>query len=251
MRFLIYNIAYGTGSPSGRPEQILTLGRYLHTGLNHLEKIRECITMTDPDVTGLVEVDKGSFRTGFHDQTYHIAEGLDLQAYGAVKYAPHTLYPQIPILRKQANSFLVKNGEEAHFLPHQYFPVGMKRLILQLRYRQVTFILLHLALDRTTRRRQLAFLRRSLRSLDTPFIIGGDLNTFQGEEELVSFCRALKLRSANKEKIPTYPSWAPRFQLDHILCSEEISIRDFQVLDLQGSDHLPLLLDFELGSDRQ
>lgn len=245
MRFLVYNIAYGTGSPPGGPGQILTLGRYLHTGMHHLRKIRECIKEYQVDVAGLLEVDQGSIRTGFHNQAFHLTEGLGFREYSAVKYAPGSRILSFPILRKQSNSFLIRTPEE---LPctQSYFPVGMKRLILEVRYAGVRFILLHLALEKNTRRQQLAFLRKQLRSEKIPTIVAGDLNTFHGEEELRSFCKALHLHSANSRQIPTYPSWAPRYQLDHILCSEEIRIHDFQVLKLRASDHLPLLLDFSL-----
>ena len=245
MRLLIYNIAYGTGSPPGRPGQLLTLGRYLHTGMGHLQKIRECLAEYRPDVAGLVEVDQGSFRTGFHNQAFHLTEGLGFREYSAIKYAPGSGALLFPILRKQSNTFLVRNSGEEVCL-QSYLPVGMKRLILELRYEKIRFILLHLALDRSTRRMQLACLRRKLRSEKIPTISGGDLNTFYGEEELHTFCKALDLRSTNDRQIPTYPSWAPRYQLDHILCSKEIRILDFQVLPIRASDHLPLLLDFEL-----
>ena len=245
MRLLVYNIAYGTGSPAGGTGQILTLGRYLHTGMNHLQKIRECIRENRVDVAGLLEVDQGSIRTGFHNQAFHLSEGLGFREYSAVKYAPGSRARLFPILRKQSNSFLIHSPEKVS-CSCSYFPVGMKRLILEIRYAEIRFILLHLALERNTRRQQLAFLRKKLRAEKIPTIVAGDLNTFQGEEELYSFCKALNLRSANLKKIPTYPSWSPRYQLDHNLCSEEIRIHDFQVLNVRASDHLPLLLDFTL-----
>ena len=64
MKFLVYNIAYGTGAPRSRLDQVFGLHRYLHTRRKLLEKVIDSIAERSPDVTGLLEVDNGSFRTG-------------------------------------------------------------------------------------------------------------------------------------------------------------------------------------------
>ena len=63
MRFLVYNIAYGTGAPGGMGKNILTAHRYLRTPRKPLEGIIRFISETEADIVGLVEVDTGSFRT--------------------------------------------------------------------------------------------------------------------------------------------------------------------------------------------
>ena len=55
------------------------------------------------------------------------------------------------------------------------------------------------------------------------------------------------LRSANVESLPSYPSRAPRKELDFILYSEGIKVTDFRIPDVRLSDHLPLICDFEMA----
>ena len=59
--------------------------------------------------------------------------------------------------------------------------------------------------------------------------------------------KAAGLTSANKEGLPTYPSRAPRKELDFILYQDGITVTNFEVPDVRLSDHLPLVCDFELA----
>ena len=67
MRLLIYNIAYGTGTAGGIGT-VFSAHRYLRTREAYLDRIIDFIDGSDADVVGLVEIDTGSFRTGFIDQ---------------------------------------------------------------------------------------------------------------------------------------------------------------------------------------
>ena len=57
-----------------------------------------------------------------------------------------------------------------------------------------------------------------------PVIIAGDFNTFWGEHEIYLFMKAAKLRSANALGLPSYPSTAPRRELDFVLYGNGISV---------------------------
>jgi len=54
------------------------------------------------------------------------------------------------------------------------------------------------------------------------------------------------LKSANVKRFPTYPSSKPRRHLDFILHSDKIDVHDFQVPQVRYSDHLPLVMDFDV-----
>ena len=79
-------------------------------------------------------------------------------------------------------------------------------------------------------------------------VVAGDFNTFWGENEIYLFMKAAGLRSANKESTPTYPSRAPRKELDFVLYQDGIVVTDFSVPNVRHSDHLPLVCDFELAT---
>jgi endonuclease/exonuclease/phosphatase (EEP) superfamily protein YafD len=81
----------------------------------------------------------------------------------------------------------------------------------------------------------------------TPVIVAGDFNTFWGENEIFLFKEALGLRSANTGGVPSYPSRAPRMELDFILYGPGIEVVDFRVPRVTFSDHLPLVCDFEVA----
>ena len=244
MKFLVYNIAYGTGAPQNRLDQVLGLHRYLRTERRLLEKIIDCIAERSPDVSGLLEVDNGSFRTGYQNQGELIARALRQSAYGAVKYAPDSISRKVPILRRQSNIFLTP--EKKRPCAFHYLPAGMKRLALEIEVGGVRFFLLHLSLRKQVRRRQLKTLAGLLQNVKTPFLIGGDFNAFGGSGELKEFMEPLDLTSANRADRPTFPSWHPEKELDYILYSRRIEPVRFEVGTDRASDHLPVMLEFKV-----
>jgi endonuclease/exonuclease/phosphatase family metal-dependent hydrolase len=146
-------------------------------------------------------------------------------------------------MNKQANAVLARNKiplKEFHF-----FPFGVKKLIIEIEAYGIRLYLVHLALQKSVRKKQLEYLA-SLVKKDGPTIIAGDFNTFSGASELVEFKKKLGLYNPNRRNHPTYPSWHPAKQLDFMLCSKEIRTKNFTVYDVKYSDHLPLLLDFEI-----
>ena len=56
--------------------------------------------------------------------------------------------------------------------------------------------------------------------------------------------KAAGLTSANLDSTPTYPSRAPRKELDFILYQDGIENLGFEVPEVKHSDHLPLVFDF-------
>ncbi|MDX1517416.1 MAG: endonuclease/exonuclease/phosphatase family protein, partial [Woeseiaceae bacterium] len=85
-----------------------------------------------------------------------------------------------------------------------------------------------------------------IEATEKPVIVAGDFNTFWGENEIYLFMKAAGLRSANGASLPTYPSRAPRKELDFILYQDGIQVTDFRIPDVKLSDHLPLICDFDL-----
>jgi endonuclease/exonuclease/phosphatase family metal-dependent hydrolase len=134
------------------------------------------------------------------------------------------------------------HGETFH-----YFDTGIKRLIIELEMREFAVFLVHLSLKYRHRHLQLRHLYDLIEKTQKPVIVAGDFNTFWGENEIYLFMKAAGLRSANADSLPTYPSRAPRKELDFILYQEGIRVTDFQVPNVKLSDHLPLVCDFDVG----
>jgi endonuclease/exonuclease/phosphatase family metal-dependent hydrolase len=211
---------------------------------SHLADIVEFIRDVDPDIAGLIEVDAGSFRTKDSHQAETMAESLGHYHSFESKYCDTTRVSSMPVLKKQGNAFLAKDSiikEQFH-----YFTKGMKRLVIELELDSVTIFLVHLSLGFRTRHRQLAQLYSLIRHMDRPHIVAGDFNALWGEDEIDLFLGATGLVDANAESVPTFPSWKPNRHLDFILHSPDIEVNKFWVPSVQLSDHLPLVLDFDV-----
>jgi len=202
------------------------------------------IRKTDPDIVGLVEFDGGSFRTGGINHAAEFARTLEHHYAYSSKYHRRSMARWLPLLRHQGNALFSKQQMDNR--RQHYLPWGFKRLVMESQIADVRVFLVHLALNRHTRERQLKVIANLVGNCDEPVILAGDFNTFEGISELDHLTRETGLRNANPERTPTYPAWEPRKELDFILVSENIKVRDFSVFgNVRLSDHLPMILDFE------
>ena len=149
------------------------------------------------------------------------------------------------IVRKQANAFLAPRVEGERF---HHFDTGIKRLIIELELDGSAF-LVHLSVKFRHRHAQLRRLFELVKKTNT--LPAGDFNTFWGEHEMALFMEATGLRSANRDRVPSYPARRPRMELDFILYSRGIEIDTFSVPNVTFSDHRPLLCDFRVTGARR
>lgn len=210
-----------------------------------LPEITRFIKSVDPDVVGLIEVDTGSIRSRKVNQAEKIAADLGMNTSYETKYGEKSFNQMLPIVRKQGNAFMAAprvHGEKFH-----YFDTGIKRLIIELEMDDFAIFLVHLSLKYRHRHLQLRRLYDLIQETSKPVVVAGDFNTFWGEHEIYLFMKAAGLMSANVESRPTYPSRAPRKELDFVLYQDGINVTNFEVPDVRLSDHLPLVCDFELA----
>ena len=243
-RVLVYNIAYGSGAPSSYTENLLKIHRYLKRPHNNLKKISKFIESSNADIVGLIEIDTGSLRTSNTNQAEEIGKHSSHYAHYLTKYGDSFTGKIIPILRKQGNAILTREKNSNGI--YHYFPGGFKKLIIELDMERFRFFLLHLSLSKRTRKMQFAHMANLLSSKKRPVIIAGDFNAFKGASELRDIRNKLGLVNPNVDRLPTYPSWNPKHQLDFILCSKEVKIKKFEIPKVNLSDHLPLIMDFEI-----
>lgn len=244
MRLLLYNIRYATGAGTNFHLPLPGAG-YIKGSSRALRQITDFIKSEDPDIVGLVEVDSGSIRSRLVNQAEQIAEALGHYSVYQCKYGEESIQKSLPIVRKQGNAFLAAprvHGERFH-----YMSTGVKRLIIELELENLAVFLVHLSLKYRHRHYQLRHLHDLVRACTKPVIVAGDFNTFWGEHEIYLFMQAARLRSANVDSLPSYPSRAPRKELDFILYSDGIEVTDFRIPAVQLSDHLPLVCDFEVN----
>lgn len=240
MRFLLYNIRYGTGSAvRNAPWQ-----GYFQKTTDNLGAITDFIKSINPDIAGLVEVDGGSYRSGRKSQAEIIAAELGhYHSYGC-KYSSAGLAKYVPVMRKQGNAFLSKDSIRSR--QFHYFNKGVKRLVIELELDNLVIFLVHLSLGFKVRHHQLGDLYSLVKNTKKPHIVAGDFNLLAGgSDEIRLFCAATGLKSANESDLPSFPSRRPVKQLDFILHSPELVPSGFYVPDVAFSDHLPLVCNFE------
>lgn len=245
MRFLLYNIAYGSGAPRGYAHGLLTFPRYLLTTKHQMEYLRRFLKSANPDIVGMVEIDKGSYRNRGRNNAEEIAKELEHEYTYSIKYHHRSPARWLPVLKHQGNAMFAEEKLEECY--NHFLPVGFKRLVLETTVGGVRILLVHLSLNKRVRKQQLIFLSKIVNSRRDPLIVAGDFNSFQGKHELVELINSTGLRNVNREGKATFPAWKPKKELDFILVSNAITIERFEVLSrVKLSDHLPLMLDFKV-----
>jgi len=242
MRFVLYNIRYGTGGD----RIYCPWSGYLKRNGKTLAQIGDFLHDLNPDVAGLIEVDSGSYRTHRSNQAQTLAQKIGHYHVYRSKYGEGSWINRLPLFKQQGNAFVVRDSEHQEIF--HYFDRGMKRLVIELEMDNVLFFLIHLPLGSRLRHRQLGDLYDLLKGVDKPYIVAGDFNALWGEQEVRLFLAATGLKNAQTINAPSFPSWNPKRHLDFILHSPGIQVDSCCMPDVRFSDHLPIVCDFHTAS---
>lgn len=246
MRLLLYNIRYGTGS-GGRFHLPVPYSGYVKGTSRNFERITAFVQEQQPDVTGLVEVDLGTYRSRWRNQAERMADALGHAHVYQSKYCGNCFMKHIPIMNRQGNAILT--ADSIHAMRFHHFDRGIKRLVIELELERVVVLLVHLSIKFRHRHDQLRSLLTMIRSIEKPLVVIGDFNPLWGENELELFLQASGLSNANRDGIPTWPSRSPERQLDFILHSKAVEVTRFAVPDVRFSDHRPLVAEFKVNGN--
>ena len=247
MRFLLYNIRYAAGIGKHFHLPVPYSGYFKNTNGN-LKKIVDFIGSVNPDIIGLIEVDSGSFRSEKNNQAEAIAWELQHDHIYQSKYSASSVAQKLPLLNKQGNAILT--NQEIVSQRFYYFCDGVKRLVIELELAEFSIFLVHLSIKFRHRQYQLQDLHSMVKNVEKPVIVAGDFNVLRGDRELQLFLAATGLRNANSNRQPSYPSRAPRRQLDYIFHTPQIRVTGFQIPQIKLSDHTPLVCEFELTTEK-
>lgn len=240
LRLLTYNIQGGITTK--RYREYLTKGwrqllphRERQDNLNRIANI-----LHQYDIVGLQEVDSGSLRSGFIDQTEYLAHRAGF-----------------PYWYKQVNRRLGKFAQYSNGLLSKMQPSwvseyklpglpGRGVMVIEFESSQeiLAICVLHLALSRRARSRQLAYLSELVGHYQH-LIVMGDFNCSSEAREFQALTNSTQLKSPSGE-LKSFPSWRPSRMLDHILASPSLSFEHAGVLDHLHSDHLPVSVDILL-----
>jgi endonuclease/exonuclease/phosphatase family metal-dependent hydrolase len=206
--------------------------------ISNLNRIAELVESYD--LVGLQEVDSGSLRTGFLDQTEYLAHRA-----------------RFPYWYRQVNRSLGKiaqhsNGVLSRIRPHSVdehkLPGlrgrGAMLVELQTNHEPLLVCIMHLALGKRARRMQLSYIGELVGEY-SQLVVMGDFNCGTDSRELLDLVDNTHLRLPSCEQ-NTFPSWSPNRKYDHILVSESLKLKNTQVLEQTHSDHLPICVEIGL-----
>ncbi len=241
LRLLTYNVQTGIRSSH--------FGHYLTRSWQHLfphaERPRTLVRLgrltRGYDLVGLQEVDGGSLRSGFINQTELVSRT------GGFPYWHDQTNRRIGRLARHSNGFLSRFRPVAireHALPGVIPGRGALHVTLGGTGGDLHVFLLHLALGRKTRAAQLAYVAELAAPLANAVVMG-DLNCTAESPEIRDFVRRSGLHEPTPA-LPTYPSWRPWRPLDHILVTPSLAVDGIEVLDYAVSDHLPVAMTLRL-----
>jgi endonuclease/exonuclease/phosphatase family metal-dependent hydrolase len=217
---------------------------------NAISQLVEVITEEQPDVVGLVEVDQGSLRTRTDGQVADIArrvgqQGLEYRPYAATKYGDGGVIPSLPMLQHLANGVL---ANQKYDTATHYLETGPKRLVIEVSTPDVDIFNTHLAMSGRARRSQLQELADLVTQRENP-VVAGDFNTYNGLDEVREAFDGTGLTVYNPgETVP------PRLldsvvtdtrTLDFFIAPSDMAVSRCDVLDVQVSDHRPIIMEFE------
>ena len=241
LRLLSYNVQTGiaTRSFSG---YLTHSWKHLFPHGERIDNLNDIASLIkNYDVVGLQEVDAGSLRSGFINQTEYLALRAGFPVWhdrtnrSLGKFARHSM----GILSRYAAETVTD-----HNLPGMIPGRGVMVLKFGKGKDAITVVMMHMALGKRARRAQFEFV--SVLVEDCPnVILMGDFNCEPDSDEMMWLTRNTKLR-VPMEGLHTFPSWNPLRHIDHFLVTPSIEIEEIKVLNYPLSDHLPISMTIRL-----
>lgn len=239
MRLLSYNIHKGVG---GRDR------------LYRIARIVDVVAAENPDLICLQEVDQHVHRTRLDDQPARLAEALRASA---------SLY-QLNVHRRKGGGYgnlllsrwPIRRHHQVSLRYKRRKPRGAQITVIETPEGPLHLVHWHLGLAEVERRWQVAYL------LDHPFfqesaalptLIVGDFNDWRNTLTRGPFAhRGFHQLTAPRSRFRSFPAQFPVLSLDKAFSRGAIDLRHARLvhspLARLASDHLPLMLDFHLGS---
>jgi endonuclease/exonuclease/phosphatase family metal-dependent hydrolase len=244
LRLLTYNIQTG-----------IATSRYRHYLTHSWKHVLPCSGRRDNldqianlvrhyDIVGLQEADAGSLRSGYLNFTEYLAARAEFPHWYDQTNRNFGMFAQ--------HSMGVLSRMRATEIREHRLPGAIPgRGALVVRYghgrEALVLMLVHLALGKRARLRQLGFIGE-IASAHRHVILMGDLNCRSDSPELSVLVDRAGLREPIHD-LHTFPSWRPIRNIDHILVSPSLRVEDVSVLNYPLSDHLPISMEISLPDE--
>lgn len=220
-----------------------------------VDRIAAVIAEHEPDIVCLQELDVGRARTGGVDQAeaiaaklamtsrFHPAMRVEAELYGDAILTPH---PETLVRAASLPTVRGIRGLEPRGALWSRITIGSS---------VVNVINTHLGLVPREQRLQALALAGPewIGACEGPTILTGDFNATSLTRPYRTLTRRLddaQRRLGLKPSVKTFPSSFPAIRIDHCFVSAEIEVKavqaPFSPLARMASDHLPLVIDFEV-----
>jgi endonuclease/exonuclease/phosphatase family metal-dependent hydrolase len=221
-------------------------------------RVADVLAALEPDIVALQELDVGRARTGGVDQAHEIALRLDMAChFHAALKVEEELYGDA-LLTTFPEQLIQVGPLPGHPMTRMLEPRGALWVEVDVGGTPVQVINTHLGLVPKEQQIQAehlagpAWLRHP--RCQGPTILLGDFNATATSVVYRTLTRTLEpARRLSPRQTPTatFPSRLPVLRIDHLFVSAEIGVRDvfapFDPKSRMASDHLPLVMDFEVG----
>jgi endonuclease/exonuclease/phosphatase family metal-dependent hydrolase len=221
-------------------------------------RIVAVLAQLNPDIVALQELDVGRQRTGHVDQAWEIAQGLDMAChFNAALQVEEERYGDA-ILTALPERLVKKGPLPGYPRVRALEPRGALWIEVEVDGKPLQVINTHLGLVPREQQIQAAHLAGPawLEHPDCrwPVILLGDFNATASSvvyRTLTSRLSPARRLATRRAPSSTFPSPLPVLRIDHHFVSPGIEVREvfapFDPLTRVASDHLPLVMDFELG----
>lgn len=228
-------------STSSYKDYLTKSWKHIYPNINEKYKNLELITndLNEYDIIGIQEVDTGSFRTAFQDQSKWLSEKTVFKNY-VIQNNRETGFSTT------ANAIYSKsNIQNVEFwsLPNRKMADSKRgaiksSIIDEVTNEEIICIVSHFSLGAKDRLYQASFLAERIQDLDN-VILMGDFNATNN-------CSSLKPLSNQFDgatDLPTFPSWNPKKAID-IIWWKNLSILDTKTKKIGLTDHCAIDVKF-------
>ena len=221
-------------------------------------RVASVIARLEPDIVALQELDVGRARTGGVDQAHEIAKRLEMAVhFHAALRVEEELYGDA-ILTTYPEKLIHAGRLPGYSRIQALEPRGSLWICVDMDGRQVQVINTHLGLVPREQQIQAAWIAgpRWLGhpKCKGPTILLGDFNATAASvvyRTLTAKLEPARRLSPKKSPTSTFPSRLPVLRIDHLFVNSDIRVSDvfapYDPLTRVASDHLPLVMDFELA----
>jgi len=223
-----------------------------------VSRVAEVLAKLEPDIVALQELDVGRARTGGVDQAHDIAKQLDMAChFHAALKVEEELYGDA-ILTAYPEKLIQAGPLPGYSRMPVLEPRGALWVEVEIDGRGVQILNTHLGLVPREQQIQAEFLAGPSWLAHPrcvgPRILLGDFNATASSvvyRTLTARLAAARRLAPTQTATSTFPSQLPVLRIDHLFVSPEIRVTGvfapFEPLTRAASDHLPLVMDFELA----